>query len=293
MLKYIVNANKWWLRPLFEDMQIASLRAAVREQNLGNLSLLLQEAVLDITDQFTTFKIDSDFLRTKARSQHAFQIQLTLKALHLLKANLPGKEISIVDIGDSSGTHLQYLRHILENDAGFAQFNLKLLSVNLDPVAIDKIRQKGMEAILSKAEVLFDEHDIQADLFLAYEMMEHLYDPITFLEGMSASAREACFVLTVPYLVQSRVGLHHIRNEQNHAVYPENTHIFELSPTDWKLVFNHSGWRVIHEGIYRQYPSRSWLRVMKPAWKKYDFEGFYGVILKKDRTWADCYKKGH
>ena len=147
-----------------------------------------------------------------------------------------------------------------------------------------------MEAILCKAEDLFEKHNIKADLFLSYEMIEHLYDPVGFLESMSKSVEESYFVLTVPYVVQSRVGLHHIRHQQNREVYPENTHIFELSPADWKLIFNHSGWEIVEELIYRQYPLRSYLRIMKPFWKKYDFEGFYGVILKRNSKWSNCYK---
>jgi hypothetical protein len=292
MMRFIINAKRKWLRPLFEMMQIASLKSAAREQNLNNISVLLKKAVPDLTNQFTTFKIDSEYLRIKARSQHAFQMKLTLKALSLLKDNSAclGREVSIIDIGVSSGTHTIYLRHLIQNDVIYNPFRFKFLSVNLDPIAVTKIRSKGLEAILCKAEVLFDEYNIKADLFLSYEMLEHLYDPIKFLEGMSKSAQQSYFVLTVPYMTQSRVGLYHIRHKQCREVYPENTHIFELSPMDWKLIFNHAGWEIVEELIYRQYPLRSWLRLMKPIWKKYDFEGFYGVILKKDRKWAGYYK---
>lgn len=280
------------MRPLFERMQIASLKSAACEQDLNNLSILLGKAVPDLSNQYTTFKVDSEYLRLKVRFQHAFQMKLALKAIKIFKDNSAcrRKEVYTVDIGDSSGNHLIYLRHILSNDVNFNTFKFRFLSVNLDPIAVDKIRSKGMEAILCNAEALFDEHNIKADLFLSYEMLEHLYDPISFLEGMLKSAPEAYFVLTVPYMAQSRVGLHHIRHKQCREVYPENTHIFELKPSDWKLIFKHSGWDIVDELIYRQYPLRSCLRLMKPIWRKYDFEGFYGVILKKNSCWADCYK---
>ena len=39
--------------------------------------------------------------------------------------------------------------------------------------------------------------------------------------------------------------------------YPgiENTHIFELSPLDWKKIFLHTGWRVENERKLMMYPS--------------------------------------
>jgi hypothetical protein len=63
-----------------------------------------------------------------------------------------------------------------------------------------------------------------------------------------------------------------------------------LSPTDWKLLFQHAGWQVVNEAIYRQYPFWSVWLLLKPLWKKLDFEGFYGVLLKRDRTWAELYQ---
>lgn len=294
MLTSIIKTNAARLRPLLERIQIVSLKSAVREQDLNDLSLLLEKAVPDLTNQYSTFKIDTEYLRLKVRSQHAFQMKLALKAINLLNERsqyLAGEKVSIVDIGDSSGAHLQYLKYILENNISFDRFSFKFLSVNLDPIAVSKIQQKGMEAILCKAEALFDEYNIKADLIISYEMIEHLCDPVTFLEGMSKSAQESYFVVTVPYITQSRVGLHHIRHKQHRSVYPEDTHIFELSPMDWKLIFLHSGWEVIEELIYRQYPRKSLLWVMKPFWKRYDFEGFYGVILRRNHRWSDCYKK--
>ena len=63
-----------------KECTIASLKSAVREQDLKHLFLLLEKAVPDLTDQYTTFKIDSEYLRVKVRSQHAFQIKLTLNS---------------------------------------------------------------------------------------------------------------------------------------------------------------------------------------------------------------------
>lgn len=292
MFKDITKANKRWLRFLYERTQIACLKSAVHEQDLKHLSFLLEKAVPDLTGQYTTFKIDSEYLRVKVLSQHAFQIKLALNALAILNNKVASEDcdLYVVDIGDSSGSHVLYLKYIIEKDSRFKK-KYKFLSVNLGPIAVSKIKEKGLEAILCKAEDLLDQHNIKANLFLSYEMLEHLSDPIGFLENMSKKINhDSYFVLTVPYLEQSRIGLHHIRGQQYRVVYPENTHIFELSPMDWRLIFNHSGWEIVEESIYRQYPSKSCLRLMKLFWQKYDFEGFYGVILKRNHRWADCYK---
>ncbi|MHB9073518.1 MAG: methyltransferase domain-containing protein [Desulfobaccales bacterium] len=287
MIKRLLKANKAWLQRLLAPMQRASIRSAAREQHLDRLSKRLAEIVPDLTSQYTTFSIDTDFLQAKVRTLHAFQIDLVIKAINYIP---PKESLYLVDIGDSSGTHLLYLNAILKNEVRFASDNLKCLSVNLDPIAVEKISSRGIEARLCRAEDLYENYKIKADLILSFEMLEHLSDPISFLSILSEKSVSEYFVLTVPYLSQSRVGLHHIRHGQNRVVYPENTHIFELSPDDWKLIFQHAGWKVVEEAIYRQYPFWSLWVLMKPIWKKLDFEGFYGVILKRDRTWAELYQ---
>jgi hypothetical protein len=287
MIKRLLKANKGWLQRLLAQMQCASIRSAAREQNLDQLSKQLVEIVPDLTSQYTTFKIDNEYFKVKVRTLHAFQIDLVIKAINYI---LPKESLYVVDIGDSSGTHLMYLNTILKNDIRIDSRNLKCLSVNLDPIAVEKINSKGIEAALCRAEDLYENYKIKADLIISFEMLEHLYDPVKFLNSLSEKSVSEYFVLTVPYLSQSRVGLHHIRHGQNSVVYPENTHIFELSPNDWKLIFQHAGWKVVDEAIYRQYPFWSAWMLLKPIWKKLDFEGFYGVILKRDRTWAELYQ---
>ena len=65
--------------------------------------------------------------------------------------------------------------------------------------------------------------------------------------------------------------------------------IFELKPSDWELIFKHTGWEINYKNIFLQYPKKNPLRLLKSSWKKYDFEGFYGAILKRNSTWTDKY----
>jgi hypothetical protein len=268
------------LKKRYENIQTASLKKAVREQGFQDIYDKLSAIVPDIASQYTTFEINTPYLETKVRAQHSFQISLVGKALNLLDL-AGGGDMTIVDIGDSAGTHIQYLQGL------FGKFHA--LSVNLDEKAVEKIESKGLKAICARAEDL-DRHGISADLFLSFEMIEHLCNPIDFLRSIAENTSCKGFVVTVPYLAQSRVGLHHIRQQNRKDVYAENTHIFELSPEDWRLIYQHSGWVVEYDQVYLQYPKRSWLRATKNLWRKNDFEGFYGAILTRDNTWSQLYK---
>lgn len=163
------------------------------------------------------------------------------------------------------------------------------LSVNLDGNAVEKIKRKGLDAIKARAEEL-QKYDINADMFLAFELLEHLPNPVEFLHRLSEGTECKALVVTVPYIAQSRVGLHHIRRNFAKEVFAENTHISEWSPEDWNLIFAHSGWKILFTRKYLQYPRFGIFRFMKERWKKIDFEGSYGAILVRDTSWSRLYK---
>lgn len=267
------------IKKCYENLLILSIKKAIQEEGLQNMYKKLSRIVPDISSQYSTFKIDTPYIELKVRALHAFQVALVCKAMNMFGLS-KRDNVTIVDIGDSSGTHIQYLQAL------FGKINA--LSVNLDEQAVKKIENKGLRAIHGRAEELHY-YNITVDLFLSFEMLEHLPNPIVFLHNLAINTSCAGFVLTVPYLKQSRVGLHHIRQGDRRLVTAENTHIFELSPNDWRLIFLHSGWTIVDEKIYLQYPQKSWLRITRALWKYRDFEGFYGVILKRDNTWSKLY----
>jgi hypothetical protein len=161
--------------------------------------------------------------------------------------------------------------------------------VNMDAEAVMRIRQAGLEAVHARAEELA-KHRVDANILLSFAMVEHLIDPCGFLHSLSENTTCQVFIVTVPYVARSRVGLRYIRQNQPHQVNAENTHIFELSPDDWRLVFRYSGWAILADRIYYQYPRRSPLTpALKLFWRRNDFEGFYGAILKPDKTWSRLY----
>jgi hypothetical protein len=175
---------------------------------------------------------------------------------------------------------------------GKEETTINSYSVNLDPKAIEKIRQKGLKAIHCRAEDVHKvENGFEPDIFMSYQMVEHLINPIGFLHSMATQSKCQYFVITVPYVTQSRMGLTHVRsNSFEKGDCAENTHIFELSPEDWNLIYQFSGWEIVYSDKYKQYPKSFPLALTKHIWRKFDFDGFYGVILKQNLKFANHYK---
>lgn len=271
-------------RRIYTGLSARSLEAAIREQGLAALRDRLREIVPNIRDQYTASLNEAEFDRfwePKMRGLHAFQMDCLLQTVDAHG----GDALSVADIGDSSGNHLRYLRALLPRER-----LVRAVSVNLDPEAVEKIRAKGEEAILGRAEAL----DLGADrvnVMASFEMLEHLTDPARFLYRLSRSGITDRFVMTVPYVRRSRVGLQFMRSGAPlpERVTAEQVHIFELSPEDWRLLCRFAGWKVSFQRIYYQYPRRSFLRLTGGIWSRLDFEGFLGLSLVPDCEIAQRY----
>lgn len=272
--KQMKNYLKNYIRRILEK----SLKIAAKEQGLDVLVKRLRDIAPDISDQYTSFKIDNSYTENTCRNIHAFQISLVNRVMGEFENPV------IVDIGDSAGTHLEYIKSLYPDKK-----DMKCLSLNLDREAVQRIKNKGLQALQIRAEEIHN-HNIEADIFLCFEIFEHLMNPCELFYNLSSKTGAKYLIITVPYLRRSRVGLNFLRAERKDGVAAENTHIFELSPDDWKLLFRFAGWSPAFENIYLQYPRKNWFWITKPCWKKIDFEGFYGAILTKDRTWCDLYR---
>ena len=155
------------------------------------------------------------------------------------------------------------------------------MSVTPDPIALKKIQNKGLKAIFAKVEEL-DFYDVQDRTIYMFEVIEHLANPVWALRHLKYLKVQK-IVFTVPYLKTSRVGLHHLRNGKGEDSL-ESTHVFELCPEDWKLLFEYTGWEIQGDSVYYQYP-RNWLTnwLWKRFWTLIDYEGFYGGVLVNKR----------
>jgi hypothetical protein len=268
------------LRSAHLALSRGSLEAAVREQRYWHLREQLRSIVPDLRHQYTTPLPESEYVsfwEPKVRAVHAFQTKMVMRAIGELKSPCP----TVVDIGDSSGTHQTYFRALIPTIGRF-------VSVSDDPVAVGKINARGYEAILSRGEDLTLE--APADLCLSFETLEHMTDPMQFLHKMVVAHPKSRLLFTVPYRRSGRVGNDYLfKNPQVEVILTENLHVFELSARDWVRLAYLAGWRTLWTEVYWQYPRFSPWRLMAPIWRQLDFEGFLAVHAEPDLTIAGRY----
>jgi 2-polyprenyl-3-methyl-5-hydroxy-6-metoxy-1,4-benzoquinol methylase len=270
---------------LYQRLSAASIDAAIREQGLADLVERLRAVLPDVSDQYTAGFDRREYERfweRKMRGLHAFQIGCVLDALDVLGGG--GKVLA--DIGDSSGNHAIYLKAL----AASGRVD-RVVSVNLDPVAIDKVRAKGGDAVLCRAEEM-DLEGISPDLFMSFEMVEHLTDPLRFLHRLATRGKAEHLLFTVPFRRRSRFGGIEVRESLDRLparLTPEMVHIFELSPEDWRLLAYLAGFETVWTRLYRQYPVRGPLRLMQPLWERVDHEGFAAFFCRRDLSLASRY----
>ena len=262
------------LKEMYDMFRFYSIKQACKEQNIDYWKDNLRQIEPDISDHYSSSKLDSLYLEEKVRSLHAFQINLIGEYVNYNSVNF------IVDIGDSSGLHLEYFQYLFEN-------NFNSLSINTDPKAIERIRKRGYDATQIDAVKFAEGYSYIAntpDMIWMFETLEHIEDPIRLLKGLKRYKKLKRLIITVPYVSNSRIGMLHLRKPHEFftGLTPETTHIFELSPEDWKLLFKYCGWEIEKEQIYYQYPRKRLITkwFWRWYWKKYDFEGFYGIVLK-------------
>ena len=281
-LKKILSPFGIDIKRIIQVISKGSVYSSLKENKLSKLVERLRLIVPDISKQESRKAEFNNYWELKRRALQAFQCSLMLRTLKLL----PARKLTVVDIGDSAGNHMIYLRELTKG-----RFDIDSVSVNLDTRAIEKIKANGLKAVLCRAEEL-DLGEKHIDLFTSFEMVEHLHNPSSFFRRMAKRSKGNRMVITVPYMKKSRVGLYHIRKKSDETIFAEDEHIFELSPEDWTLLIIHSGWRVVHNEVYYQYP-RKWpiiREILAWYWKRRDFEGFWGAILEKDTAYSDRYQ---
>lgn len=283
-LRQLARAAGLDLPRVYHALSAASLRAALREQGLWGLYQQLREIVPDLSSQYTR-PLPTEYRsywELKIRALHAFQMACALEALRIV--DLPSG--TVVDIGDSSGTHARYLRALAGGSA-----IARVVGVNMDPQAVARIRAHGGEAILARAE----DFDIGGDviaLYLCFETLEHLTDPLRFLHRLAETGKGEHILVTVPWRRRSRFGGSHLRQDEqvmSSRMTAEEVHIFEFCPADWQLLARLAGYQTIWSKVYRQYPKRSAFRLLAPLWRRVDFEGFVALFLRRDLRLARRY----
>lgn len=195
------------------------------------------------------------------------------------------KHCSCLDVGDCDGAMRLLLREYLRD------FSLDSLGINLQLEAVEKIRQKGLPAECIDA-MEFGKTGREYDIVSIFETLEHLPNPLGFLENIHGAVRHR-LIISVPFVHQSRVSLRYLDKnwDKNKVPTIENTHIFELSPLDWDKIFRHTGWRIEQQWRLEQFPKSGFLRlIMQQAWKKISFGRFWFVCLTKDMTYQKRFR---
>jgi len=272
-------------RALYQTLSKYSIVAAAKEQGLSNLVASTRDIAPDLTDQYT-YGIDAEeyqrYWEFKLRALHAFQVKSALDAM----AMIDRENLVVVDIGDSSGNHGAYLRGL----APTGKIS-RVVSINMDPVAVQKIKDRGGEALLVRAEEL-NLDEISPDFMMCFETLEHLTDPLRFLHRLATNRFGEHLVVSVPYRRTSRFGgkvLQRSAHMMPEKMTPEELHILELCPADWSRLALLAGYRTTFSRRYLQYPRFGFLRGMAPIWKHLDFEGFLCLYLQRDPSVSDRY----
>jgi len=193
-------------------------------------------------------------------------------------------ECSYADVGDSDGSVQMLLKKY-----GYDSI-LTTTGVNLQQEAVKKIKDKGLNAICADALSLSDMGK-SYDIISLFETLEHLSDPIGFLKKINTAVNHR-LIISVPYIRKSRTGLSYLTHKWPADKKPtiENTHIFELSPKDWKKLFRHTGWEICHEQKLLMYHTKRLSRViLQPFWRYVSFEGFWFVSLRKNNKYSSMY----
>ncbi len=284
-LKSIARSLGLDTRAIYQELSARSIRAAVEEQKLAPTFDRLRDIIPDLRDQYTIGFDPTEYQRyweVKMRGLHAWQVACALRAV----GHIGAQNMILADIGDSSGNHARYIKELAGKDRVS-----RVISVNLDPVAVSKIRDKGGDAVLSRAEEM-DLDGVPPHLFLSFETIEHLTDPLRFLHRLATHGRTNHVLITVPYRKNSRFGGAHMRASEDSmppSLTAEEVHMYEFSPEDWALLVRFAGWKIIFQDTYRQYPRRSPLRILAPLWRHLDFEGFIAFFVEKDLNLARRY----
>jgi hypothetical protein len=157
LAKLLLRAVGTDSRKMYHALSAASLKSALREQGLLALVDRLRAAIPNVHDQYSEGFDQVEFERyweIKMRGLHAFQVSCILQAFD----HIERKNLVVADIGDSSGNHGEYLKQLAKPNQ-----LTKVISVNSDEIAVEKIRAKGGEAHLVRAEDL-DLSSLNADI---------------------------------------------------------------------------------------------------------------------------------
>lgn len=272
-----------WKGKLFDQLSMAAVLQGVKEnRELHEAWKCSERLFADFFDHLPGVQYNLEE-QTRVRMLVSGQGYFLNKVIGDIAAGRPS--LSWLDVGDSDGS-----ARMLVNELVHA-LRVESLGVNLQEQAVAHIRKRGLPAERIDAMELI-RLGRAFDIVSLFETMEHLPDPIGFLQTVRPLVRDR-LVLSVPLVPQSRVSLLYLSPEWpvDKKATIANTHIFELFPKDWTKLFLHTGWLVDREWSLYQYPRSGPLRIfMEAVWRmRGEGVGFWFVSLKKDETFSRKY----
>ena len=272
-----------YIKEIFYKLSAMAVMRSIKENpemnSMWNLSF---DILSDLSDHFATVKLSGESL---LRIRMLICAQAVFMTNIINQMNNAGEIIeNYVDIGDSDGSTRMLLEKTMKNH------NINSLGINIQAKAVELIKNNGLEAECMDAMDL-NKQDRKFDLVSVFETLEHLPNPIGFLQNMQDVVNKR-LIISVPLIVNSRVGLRYMTDKWTKGENPTiaNNHVFELAPEDWTKLFWHTGWRVEHEFRLKQFPKAGLLKmIMQYTWRKISFEGFYFVSLIKDSNYSSQY----
>jgi len=278
----ISKLKKFIKKSIIEPTSIATVLTII------NSDTALKEIWEQSFVQFPDFSEHFTFIVDNKEVEHRIRLLVVAETAFMKKAISDVlqtmERCSYADIGDSDGSVQLLLQKY------FPSNRLKSVGINLQKGAIRKIEERGLNAIYADAQSLKDQK-ITYDVVSVFETLEHLPDPIGFLKGLTSIVNKS-LIISVPFIRHSRTGLYYLTNrwEKDRKATIESTHIFELSPKDWRKIFLHSGWKVDHEQTLLMFHPRRLSRlILQPYWKYESFEGFWFASLSPCDQYSSQY----
>lgn len=161
---------------------------------------------------------------------NVFCIQET-NLIDFVKANSPDQCQVAVEVGATSDMFLKHVKATTKK------------GINVLDVCIEQLNSQGIHGIKSKDEVIPIE-DNEADLTICFETLEHVHNPIMFLNELSRITKGR-LLLSIPWVQNTN-----IRSKWHGAQSPEGIpesefHIFEFNGKDFNSILGYTNLKII------------------------------------------------
>jgi methionine biosynthesis protein MetW len=176
----------------------------------------------------------------------------------------------VLDVGGGDGLFLTLVRDC----KGFTH----LTSLDISPVAVEKARQKGLDAQLVDITEPFPFLDNSFGTACALDVLEHLYDPLPVLKEMARVAQQAVVVVPNFHYWKGRASM--LIGKVPFQCKPRRGHVHWFNYAILQDFVTRAGLRidtVVFGGLRRQGPVGEWLA----HWRPNLFAHSFAVRLEK------------